>query len=114
MSDSNFLNFNCLAFDPKVYSNIKIKMLYSSIHSWVTEDLFRLKVKHFKNKYGDKFYVGLGVLDVGINKNEKIINTNTLERDLRICKELGVKEVVIYRLGGLNKDYLNVIKKYSK
>ena len=83
------------------------------MNSWLTESIIRNKIKNYKIKYKDKFFIGLGVLDVGINKNEKIITPEQLERDLRICRELNVKEVVIYRLGGLNKEYLKVINKFT-
>ena len=31
---------------------------------------------------------------------------------LKLCDEIGIKEVVLFRLGGLNKEYLKVIKKF--
>ncbi|MBS3152555.1 hypothetical protein J4230_04050 [Candidatus Woesearchaeota archaeon] len=108
-----FQEFNCLSFNPKKYNNTKIKMMYSSMSSWLTENIIRDEIKSYKKEYGDKFFIGLGVLDVGINNNEKIITSENLERDIRICKELGVKEIVIYRLSGLNKEYLKVIKKFT-
>lgn len=110
--DSKFLNFNCLIFDPNIYNNTKIKMMYSSMHLWLTENEFKNKLEYFKSKYGDKFFASLGVLDIGIQNKEKAMSPELLERDLRLCKEAEIKEVVIYRLGGLNKEYLRVIKKF--
>ena len=108
------LNYSCLSFDPSKYKNVNVtKMLYSSVmHNWLTEDIMRNEIKLYKKIYKHKFAIGLGVLDKGINGNEKQISVERLERDLKICKELGVKEVIIYRLGGLNKEYLNVINKF--
>ncbi|MBI2148230.1 hypothetical protein HYU23_00975 [Candidatus Woesearchaeota archaeon] len=108
-----FLEINCLSFNPKKYNNIKIKMLYTSMMPWATESIIRKEIKKYKRQYSDKFFIGLGVLDIGINGDENIITSEKLERDLKICKELGVKEVVIYRLGGLNKKFLKIIKGFS-
>lgn len=107
-----FLGFNCLSFDPNKYNNIKIKMMYSSMLPWLAEDFMRSEIKKYKEEYRDKFFIGLGVTAVGINGNENLIKSKNLERDLKICKELGVKEVIVYRLGGLNKEYLKVINKF--
>lgn len=106
------LEINCLSFNPKEYSNIKIKMMYTSMLPWLTEGFIINEIKGYKEKYEEKFFVGLGVLAKGLNMNEPLITPEHLERDLRICKELKIKEVVIYRLGGLNKEYLKVINNF--
>ena len=56
--------------------------------------------------------VALGTIAVGITGNEPILNPEELARDLKIAKNNGINEVVIFRLGGLNKEYVDVIKKY--
>ncbi len=98
-------------FNPNEYNNYVIKMLYSSMHKRSDLDMENIIKEGVKN-YGDKFVVGLGVLAVGINGNESIISKEILERDLNICKKYNIKEVVIFRLAGLNKEYLKVIKKF--
>ena len=35
-----------------------------------------------------------------------------LKMDLSIAQKEGVKNVVLYRLGGLNKNYLGVLEKF--
>jgi len=62
--------------------------------------------------FGNRFIAGLGLTAEGIYGNERIISAELLERDLRIAKAEGVKEVIIYRLGGLNKEYMDVIQKF--
>ncbi len=111
--DSKFLESSCLSFDPNRYNNIKIKMLYSSMHPRFTDSFVRNEIKKLKEKYSENIFIGLGVLDMGMTKLEPKIKPEHLERDLQICKELGIKEVVIYRLGGLNEEYLKVIKKFT-
>lgn len=106
-----FTKFNMISFDPELYSNFKIKMIYTSEQSWLTESVLKYKIMNLKNKYND-IIIGLGCLSKGINGTEKMLSPEQLERDLRICKELSVKEVVLFRLEGLSKEYLKVIKKF--
>lgn len=112
--ESKFLEKNCLNFNTNKYKNItKIKMIYSSMHPSFTDGFIRNKIKGLKEKYKDKIFFGLGVTAIGLTKLEPIIKPKHLERDLRICKEEGIKEVIIYRLGGLNKEYIKVINKFT-
>lgn len=88
-----------------------IKMFYQSIHNFNEEFM----IKHIKKgveNFEDKFVVGIGTIAVGIHGNEKILSAEELERDLKICKDLGVSEVIIFRLGGLNYKYKKVINKF--
>jgi len=64
------------------------------------------EISSLKSKYNDRLIVGLGCLDTGINGNESLLSVEQLERDLLLCKELGIKKVVLFRLSGLNKEYL--------
>ena len=112
--ENSFLEYLCLNFNPKNYDNIKIKMMYSSMHLLLNKDpeFMKKEIKKFKDLFGDKIYIGLGVLATGVIGNEKTMTPKLLERDLKICKELDIKEIIIFRLGGLNKEYLKIIKKY--
>lgn len=114
LAENKHLEYNCLTFDPNKYNNIKVKMMYTSFHPWLTERLIKKRITKLKEKYKDKISIGLGVLSRGITRKEILITPDHLERDLRICKELGVKEVIIYQLNGLNKEYLKAINKFSK
>ena len=107
---SKLLDLLRLSFDPNKFNNKKIKMVYSSMHGY-SESVIRKELTYGKNKYGDNFIVAFGVLETGKRGNEPKIKSEILERDLAIAKELGINEVVIYRLGGLNSEYLGVIKK---
>jgi len=105
------LNFLGLSFDPKEYGNKIIRMFYTSLHDY-PEEFLEKEIKNGVEKYSDKFLVGLGCIAIGINGNEPLLKPEQLKRDLELCKKLGVKEVVIFRLGGLNKEYIKVINKY--
>jgi len=105
------LTFLGLSFKSK--NHYPIKMIYSSMHNF-GETIMRSVIKSGKEQYGDKYLIGLGVLTHGILGFEPPISLRLLERDLKICKEMNVKEVIIFRLGGLNKKYIKLLKKYSK
>lgn len=110
---SRLLGFLGLSFNPNKLGNKQIKMIYSSMHDY-NEYTARKEISYGVKEYGDNFLAGLGTLAAGVKGNEPKIEPETLERDLRIAKELGVKEVVIYRLGGLDAEYLKIIKKYNQ
>lgn len=88
-----------------------IKMMYSSMLK-VNNKEKRKKLIKLKEKYGKNLLIGLGCIGVGVLGNEKQITIEELERDFKLCRDLGIQEVVIFRLGGLNKEYLKVIKKF--
>ena len=73
-------------------------------------------VKQLHDAYGDRLVICLGCIAPGINGREPILSPQGLRHDLEMCKTLGINEVGIFRLGGLNKEYLKVIEKclYSK
>ena len=104
----SFLGLN---FDPKKYNNKVIKMFYHSMHDF-KERFIRKHLKYYSNKYKNKFLIAYGVIAKGIGGNEPILSLKQLDKDLSLAKEYNIKEVVIFRLGGLNKKYLNIIKKY--
>ena len=103
-----------ISFDTRKYNNKKIAMLYTSFlknHPDI-ENFLERQISIGKKSFGNDFMVALGTIAAGINGNEPILTPKDLERDLKIVKNNGVNEVVIFRLGGLNKEYIKVIKKY--
>jgi hypothetical protein len=63
-------------------------------------------------KYGAKFKIGLGCIAGGILGNEPILLPEELKEDLQIVKENKVPEAIIFRLGGLNEAYIEIIRKF--
>ena len=104
------MNFLGLSFDLKKYKHSVIKMMYSSMHDFGVPFIEK-ELRNGVKIYGGRFKVGVGVIAQGV-ANEKLMTPSLLDRDLKLCKKHGVKEVVIFRLGGLNKKYLKVIKRY--
>ncbi|MEK6905405.1 MAG: hypothetical protein AABX24_03300, partial [Nanoarchaeota archaeon] len=63
-------------------------------------------------EFGENYIVGYGTIALGVGGNEPILSPQQLEKDLQIALEVGVKEVVLFRLGGLNKKYAKVLEKF--
>lgn len=108
---AQLLNFLGLEFYPNIYNNKVIKMVYTSMHDY-KEKFLKKEFSKGVELYKDKFLVGLGTIAVGQEGNEPKLSSKQLERDLTLARQAKIKEVVIFRLGGLNKDYLKVIKKF--
>ena len=97
------------------YQNKKskvMKMLYNSVHRF-DEEVLQKELQLGIKEFNDNYIVGYGTIAVGVNGHELLLSAEQLEKDLTIAKEAGVKEVVLFRLGGLNKKYLKVLEKIS-
>ena len=108
-----------MSFNPNKYGNEKVKMIYTSlgkyggkIGAWIFKKWFERVAKKWSKKYGDKFVIGIGCTTTGILGDEPLITKEEFERDLKFAKENNVKKVAIFRLGGLDKDFVRILKKY--
>lgn len=106
------LSFLGVSFSPKKHGNKKIIMYYTSMHKHIRR-LFLKNIQKLHKRYGKKLLIGLGVIAVGILGNESLLSPEDLERDLREMQGVGVSEVIIFRLGGINKKYLKIINKFT-
>ncbi len=86
-------------------------MWYSSMLPNKLNNLIRKRLPKVKNK--SNYSVSLGTITYGVHENEPILKPESLEKDLRFVKQAGFKKVIIFRLGGLNKDYMKVINKFK-
>lgn len=108
-------NFFLVSFAPSVYGNKKIIMLYTSFfknHPGI-EKYLESQIIIGKRLFGKNFIVGLGCIATGIMGNEPLLTPEELERDLKIVKKSKIKDVVIFRLSGLNKKYMKIINEYT-
>lgn len=93
------------------YENAKvIKMLYHSLHNF-SENFVKKELQKGVGKHGKDYLVALGTISVGIHGNDPLLSVKQLKQDLKLAKQAGVEEVVIFRLAGLNKNYIEVIEK---
>ncbi len=82
-------------------------MMKRRINSLVKKNLIKLNSK-------SNYSISLGTIAIGILGNEPILSPENLEKDLEFIKKTGFKKVVIFRLEGINKDYLKILNKFSK
>ena len=86
-------------------------MLYHSMHNF-NEKFIKNEIAYGVKKYKERYLVAYGTIAQGINRDERLLSSEQLDKDLKVAKECDVREVIIYRLAGLNKIYLKIIKKY--
>ena len=86
-----------------------IKMFYHSLHNFSPEFLNQ-ELKRGKLKLGDNYLAAYGTIARGIGGNEPLLSSKKLTDDLETAAKAGVKEVVIFRLGGLNNIYVKVLR----
>lgn len=89
-----------------------IKMIYHSMHHF-NKEFITNEIKNGKKEFGKDFLVAYGTIAPGIGGWEPKISLSQLEEDLRIAEEIGIKEVIIFRLGGLDRNYLKVLSNFK-
>ncbi len=85
-------------------------MWYSSMNSNIMNRNIRKNLIKLKDK--NNYSISLGTIATGILGNEPILSSNNLEKDLEFVEKEGFNKVIIFRLGGLNKDYIKIIDKF--
>lgn len=90
-----------------------IKMMYHSMHRF-DEKGVRMRLQEGKERWGARFLIGYGTLAVGIAGDEPRLTYSQLQKDLALAKEEGIKEAVLYRLGGLTKAYARVLREDAR
>ena len=91
-----------------------IDMLYSSLLKKKNKSGYIGSIiKRNKNKF-QRYSVALGLIGRGVEDySTPLISPKDLKRDLDIAQKEQIKNVVLYRLGGLNKNYLRVIEEFA-
>lgn len=105
-----------LSFDPRTYRNWKILMLYSSMFGskWGSIPEFIRGVGEMGvRKYGERFIIALGVIATGVGGNEPLLSPQDLRRDLESVSSSGVREAIVFRLGGLDAAYLRAVEAFA-
>jgi hypothetical protein len=94
----NFLDF---LQNKNLKSKERIKMCYSDM-------ALKILGKSFAKK---GMSIGLGCIATGIYGDEKTISPEKLGKEISMAKAYNANEVIIFRLGGLNEEYVSEIKK---
>jgi len=105
--DNNLMSILSLNY-PK---NNKIKMIYTS-HLRFSRKKIEGIIRNLSKRYSD-LKVGLGIIAHGIEKGKiKTLSPEELWKDLELCKKYKIKEIIIFRLSGLNKEYVKIIHNF--
>ncbi len=94
--------------------NIKTEkslMWYSSMNSRIMNKNIRKNLLKIKDK--ENYSISLGTIATGVLGNEPILSPQKLEKDLGFVRNAGFDKVIIFRLGGLNKKYIQIINKFQ-
>jgi len=107
LANSRMMKFFGLNYDVK---SEKSFMYYSSMIS----KLISKKIKKNLMKIKDKrsYSISLGTIAKGILRWEPILSPRALGEDLNFVKNVGFNKVIIFRLGGLNKEYIAILNKF--
>lgn len=95
------------------YPHYRIVMFYTSMlkNTFIKKQISRFIINRSKTHLNN-FQVGLGCTAIGILGDEPIITPENLEKDFAFLKENGIKSTTIFRLGGLNDEYLKILNRY--
>jgi hypothetical protein len=104
-----------ISYHPRRYNHTPIFMFYTSMIEHYGNNL-HLHLHQNISEYIKKeastiqhIQLGLGTIAQGILGTEPVLSPAKLKDDLIFLKEIGVTTAVIFRLGGLTKEYLDVI-----
>lgn len=89
-----------------------VKMLYHSMHAF-TEAFLRHHLEQGRKTFGKRYIPAFGTIATGIQGNEPCLSLEQLKKDLAIAREQKMKEVIIFRLGGLTKEYAHLLARFA-
>ncbi|MCB9370203.1 hypothetical protein H6501_01255 [Candidatus Woesearchaeota archaeon] len=102
-----------ISYSLEKYSHKRIIMFYSSMIKYpLILSTIKRHITSQAPKLKDSLQVGLGTIAMGIKGNEPILKPDKLEQDLLFCQENKIGTVVLFRLGGLDEEYLKVLRKF--
>lgn len=91
------------------------KMVYTSLRKPLSRKEIIVRLREVcevgVKRHGKRFKIGLGCIAIGVGGSEPILSPDELFEDLKIAKDTGVSEAIIFRLGGMNEKYLESCNK---
>lgn len=90
----------------------KSLMLYTSMISRRHEKWLKKNISKIKDK--NNYSISLGTIAIGILGNEPILPPENLKKDLEFVKNQKFGKAIIFRLGGLDKEYMTIIEKFVR
>ncbi len=101
-----------ISLHQKKYGHIQCIMYYTSmspnkiILNWTAHGVLRVR------RYNPELQLGLGTIATGVMGNEPILSPESLERDLKFMSENEIKTGIVFRLGGLSSEYIQIVKEF--
>lgn len=101
-----------ISFNVKKYKHTQSIMYYTSmISNKFLSKLIRNAVLRAR-KFNPDLQLGLGTIATGVLGDEPILSTPSLKKDIDFMKANNIETGIIFRLGGLNEDYLKILNDY--
>ena len=85
-------------------------MWYSSMFSTNMNNKIKKNLQRLKDK--ENHSVSLGTTAIGILGNEPQLLPLQLKKDMAFVDKAGFKKIIIFRLEGITKEYMEVLKKF--
>lgn len=101
-----------ISYPLRRFNHRKIMMFYTSMLGRKKVEKVKDYIVRVPRSVKKNLSIGLGTIATGALGNEPLLSPSSLDDDLGFLEQNGVEEGVIFRLGGLNSDYLKVIEKY--
>lgn len=101
-----------ISFDVKKYKHTHCIMYYTSmIPNKFMSNLIRTGIIKLR-RINPNLQLGLGTIATGVLGNEPKLIPDFLKNDLDFAQKHNISAVNIFRLGGLNEEYIKKIKKF--
>ncbi len=103
-----------LGYSAAAFGHTNIAMYYSSfIRPFVGHVIGRWRFSRKVRKFAKRnMMVGIGLIAPGIHNIEPCYGARELKEDLQASINASVSEVIVFRLGGMNKDMQKVCEKF--
>ncbi len=101
---------------PSRYRQKRIVMYYTSfLRTYLPASVVEQKLAANAKRWSQQDIIpALGLIAPGIYKNELTYGLSELKKEVEILKKAGIKEVIIFRLGGLHKEHVRPLKVLSQ
>lgn len=98
-----------ISFNVKKYKHTQCIMYYTSmIPNRFISELIKIGIIKTR-KFNPDLHLGLGTIATGVLGNEPILSIESLKEDINFMKINNIETGVIFRLGGLNEDYVKLL-----
>ena len=100
-------------YDMTQFPHKRIMMYYTNkLNKKFLKKLAEKAIAKEKLEYGDNFQLALRSNATGIFGENPNMSSEDFRKDFNFVKNKGINTVIIFRLEGLNKEYLKIIKDF--